>query len=308
MLQYRQLRYFVAVVEAGSISRAAATVHVAQPALSQQIADLEERVGISLLLRTPRGVKPTPAGDAFYQEAAAILQRMGQLSGLLREATGQVQGTVRLGLVASLAPTLVGLVFEHFKSELPDVNLVCSDGNSEALSARVQAHAIDLALAFEDELVAAHVRKPVFMQRLFLIGNDVTKFSKPSVSLEEVSKLPLVLPSRPGNRRQIVDRAFSERKLVPNIVVETEDFTSELSAVRAGIGNTIMNIGELPAGFEGLPQPLPLEPAVSMTCSVISNSDSSLTAAAEAVQSSLIEVIRNFVKRTKRRGARLMEA
>ena len=308
MLHYRQLRYFVAVVEAGSISRAAATVHVAQPALSQQIADLEDRVGISLLLRTPRGVKPTPAGDAFYQEAAAILQRMGQLSGLLREATGQVQGTVRLGLVASLAPTLVGLVFEHFRSELPDVNLVCSDGNSEALSARVQAHAIDLALAFEDELVAAHVRKPVFMQRLFLIGNDVAKFSKPSVSLEEVSKLPLVLPSRPGNRRQIVDRAFSERKLIPNIVVETEDFASELSAVRAGIGNTIMNIGELPAGFEGLPQPLPLEPAVSMTCSVISNSDSSLTTAAEAVQSSLIEVVRNFVKRTKRRGARLMEA
>ena len=308
MLQYRQLRYFVAVVEAGSISRAASTVHVAQPALSQQIADLEERVGISLLLRTPRGVKPTPAGDAFYQEAAAILQRMGQLSGLLREATGQVQGTVRLGLVASLAPTLVGLVFEHFRSELPDVNLVCSDGNSEALSARVQAHAIDLALVFEDELVAAHVRKPVFMQRLFLIGNDVAKFSRPSVSLEEVSKLPLVLPSRPGNRRQIVDRAFSERRLIPNIVVETEDFASELSAVRAGIGSTIMNIGELPSGFEDLPQPLPLEPAVSMTCSVISNSDSSLTTAAEAVRSSLIEVVRNFVKRTKRRGVRLMEA
>jgi LysR family nitrogen assimilation transcriptional regulator len=233
---------------------------------------------------------------------------MGQLSGLLREATGQVQGTVRLGLVASLAPTLVGLVFEHFRSELPDVNLVCSDGNSEALSARVQAHAIDLALVFEDELVAAHVRKPVFMQRLFLIGNDVAKFSRPSVSLEEVSKLPLVLPSRPGNRRQIVDRAFSERKLIPNIVVETEDFASELSAVRAGIGSTIMNIGELPSWFEDLPQPLPLEPAVSMTCSVISNSDSSLTTAAEAVRSSLIEVVRIFVKRTKRRGVRLMEA
>jgi LysR family nitrogen assimilation transcriptional regulator len=308
MLQYRQLRYFVAVVEAGSISRAAATVHVAQPALSQQIADLEERVGISLLLRTPRGVKPTPAGDAFYLEAAAILQRMGQLPGLLREATGQVQGTVRLGLVGSLAPALVGLVFEHFRSELPDVNLVCSDGNSEALSARVQAHAIDLALVFEDESVAAHVRKPVFMQRLFLIGNDAAKFSRPSVTLEEISKLPLVLPSRPGNRRQIVDRAFSECGLLPNIVVETEDFASELSAVRAGIGSTIMNIGELPSGFEDLPQPLPLEPAVSMTCSVISNSDSSLTTAAEAVRSSLIEVVRNFVKRTKRRGVRLMEA
>lgn len=308
MLQYRQLRYFVAVVEAGSISRAAASVHVAQPALSQQIADLEERVGISLLLRTPRGVKPTPAGKSFFREASAILQRMSQLPNLLREATGQVQGTVRLGLVASLAPALVGLVFEHFRAELPDVNLVCSDGNSETLSARVQAHAIDLALAFEDELVTAHVRKPVFMQRLFLIGNDVATFSKSSVTLEELTKLPLVLPSRPGNRRQIIDRAFAERKLTPNIVVETEDFTSEMSAVRAGLGNTIMNIGELPGGFDGFAQPLPLEPAVSMTCSVISSSDASLTTAAEAVQTSLIELVRTFVKRTKRRGARLMEA
>src|SRR6201999_2946541 len=114
--------------------------------------------------------------------------RMSQLPNLLREATGQVQGTVRLGLVASLAPALVGLVFEHFRAELPDVNLVCSDGNSETLSARVQAHAIDLALAFEDELVTAHVRKPVFMQRLFLIGNDVATFSKSSVTLEELTK------------------------------------------------------------------------------------------------------------------------
>jgi LysR family nitrogen assimilation transcriptional regulator len=309
MLQYRQLRYFVAVVEAGSISRAATTVHVAQPALSQQIADLEERVGVALLLRTPRGVRPTPAGEAFFHEASAILRRMSQLPGLLLESTGQLQGTVRLGLVASLAPALVGLVFEHFRSELPDVNLVCSDGNSEALSARVQAHAIDLALAFEDELVVAHVRKPVFMQRLFLIGNDVAKISRPSISLEEVAKLPLVLPSRPGNRRQVVDRAFAEHKLVPNIVVETEDFASELSAVRAGLGNTIMNIGDLPAGgFEGLSPPHPVEPALYMTCSIISNSDSTLTAAAEAVQSSLIEVVRKFIKQTKRRGARLMEA
>jgi LysR family transcriptional regulator, nitrogen assimilation regulatory protein len=107
----------------------------------------------------------------------------------------------------------------------------------------------------------------------------------------------------------VVDRAFAEHKLVPNIVVETEDFASELSAVRAGLGNTIMNIGELPAeGFGGLAPPLPVEPALYMTCSVISNSDIALTMAAEAVQSSLIEVVRKFVKETKRRGARLMEA
>ena len=66
-MQFRHLRYFVKIVEAGSFSRAAATIHVAQPALSQQIADLEDRMGVPLLQRTPRGVRPTPAGEVLYR-------------------------------------------------------------------------------------------------------------------------------------------------------------------------------------------------------------------------------------------------
>ena len=143
----------MAVVEAGSISRAATTVHVAQPALSQQIADLEERIGVQLLLRTPRGVKATSAGETLFREASLILHRMDKLPGMLKSAIGETQGTVRLGIVASLAGPLVGVIVEHFKSELPQVNLICSDGDSGSLVARVQSHALDLALVFEDELV-----------------------------------------------------------------------------------------------------------------------------------------------------------
>jgi LysR family nitrogen assimilation transcriptional regulator len=141
-VQFRQLRYFVAVVEAGSISRAAATVHVAQPALSQQIADLEERIGVQLLLRTPRGVKATSAGETLFREASLILHRMDKLPGMLKSAIGETQGTVRLGIVASLAGPLVGVIGEHFKSELPQVNLICSDGDTASLVARVQSHAL----------------------------------------------------------------------------------------------------------------------------------------------------------------------
>lgn len=67
-MQYRQLRYFVKIVEAGSFSRAAATIHVAQPALSQQVAELEEKLGLKLLHRTPRGVVPTSAGEVLLKE------------------------------------------------------------------------------------------------------------------------------------------------------------------------------------------------------------------------------------------------
>src|SRR5215467_3386447 len=78
-MQFRQLRYFTKVLEAGSFSRAAATIHVAQPALSQQVAELEERLGVILLVRSARGVRPTAAGEVLYREACEILHQLDQL-------------------------------------------------------------------------------------------------------------------------------------------------------------------------------------------------------------------------------------
>jgi LysR family nitrogen assimilation transcriptional regulator len=306
-VQFRQLRYFVAVVEAGSISRAATTVHVAQPALSQQIADLEERIGVQLLLRTPRGVKATSAGETLFREASLILHRMDKLSGMLKSAIGETQGTVRLGIVASLAGPLVGVIVEHFRSELPQVNLICSDGDSGSLVARVQSHALDLALVFEDELVSAHSRTPIFSQQLFLIGKDAEKFKKPHVSLEELVGIPLVSPGGQRNRRQLIDRAFAARKLVPTIAVEADNLSSELSAVRAGVGNTILNVGELPAGLESFAPPVPIKPPLFMTCCAIFSNDTALSAATEAVRASLIKVVKQFITTTRRRGAKVID-
>jgi LysR family nitrogen assimilation transcriptional regulator len=306
-VQFRQLRYFVAVVEAGSISRAATTVHVAQPALSQQIADLEERIGVQLLLRTPRGVKATSAGETLFREASLILHRMDKLPGMLKSAIGDTQGTVRLGIVASLAGPLVGVIVEHFKSELPQVKLICSDGDSGSLVARVQSHALDLALVFEDELVSAHSRTPIFAQQLFLIGKDAGKFKKPHVSLEELVGIPLISPGGQRNRRRLIDRAFAARKLVPTIAVEADNLSSELSAVRAGVGNTILNVGELPAGLESFSPPVPIKPPLFMTCCAIFNSDTALSAATEAVRGSLIKVVKQFITTTKRRGAKVID-
>ena len=306
-MQFRQLRYFVAVVEAGSISRAATTVHVAQPALSQQIADLEERIGVQLLLRTPRGVKATSAGETLFREASLILHRMDKLPGMLKSAIGETQGTVRLGIVASLAGPLVGVIVEHFKSELPQVNLICSDGDSGSLVARVQSHALDLALVFEDELVSAHSRTPIFSQQLFLIGKDAAKFKKPHVSLEELVGIPLVSPGGQLNRRQLINRAFAARKLAPTIVAEADNLSSELSAVRAGVGNTILNVGEIPAGLESFAPPVPIKPPLLMTCCAIFSNDTALSAATEAVRASLIKVVKEFIGKTRRRGAKVID-
>src|SRR5579871_3622973 len=86
-MQYRHLHYFVKIVEAGSFSQAARTIHVAQPALSQQIAELEASLGIALLQRSARGIKPTVAGQKLYDEASSILRRYENLPSLIRSSS-----------------------------------------------------------------------------------------------------------------------------------------------------------------------------------------------------------------------------
>src|ERR1700742_4952264 len=96
IMQFRQLRYFVKIVEAGSFSRAASVVHVAQPALSQQVAELEERLGVMLLQRSARGVRPTVAGEILYREASAILHQLDGLPGAIRPSSAVPEGAVSL--------------------------------------------------------------------------------------------------------------------------------------------------------------------------------------------------------------------
>src|ERR1700709_1661835 len=131
-MQFRQLRYFVKIVEAGSFSRAAATIHVAQPALSQQIAELEERMGILLLQRSARGVRPTAAGEVLYKEASAILRQLEQLPGIVRSSSATPEGAVTIGIASSLAPALAGPFIESCRKALPKITLRFTDGTSES--------------------------------------------------------------------------------------------------------------------------------------------------------------------------------
>ena len=161
-MQFRQLRYFVKIVDAGSFSRAAALIHIAQPALSQQIAELEGRLGVSLLHRSARGVRPTAAGEILYREAFAILKQLDQLPGIVRSSNGVAQGTVSVGLASLLGPALVGGFVEACRSGLDKVSLKLAVSDSAALREKLSAQSLDLALVFEDE--AAVAAMPVVQQ------------------------------------------------------------------------------------------------------------------------------------------------
>jgi LysR family transcriptional regulator, nitrogen assimilation regulatory protein len=293
-MQFRQLRYFVKIVEAGSFSRAATTIHVAQPALSQQIAELEERLGVKLLQRSARGVTPTAAGEVLFREASAILHQLDQLPGIVRSNSGEPEGAVSLGLAYSLANTLIGPLVRRVQTSLPKVKLKLSDAASRWLEEGVAANTLDMAVVYEDELVSAFSRRPIFRQRMYLIGSQPAFDNASSASIDDIAKLPLVLPSLPNGRRSLIDRAFAERGFWPNVVAEVETLSSELSAVRSGVAHTILPVAN-PKRFlsDGFVEPLMVEPGLFLTCSVISSSDFPLSHAGEAVRSLVTEFLEN---------------
>ena len=307
-MQFRHLRYFVSVVEAGSFSRAAAAIHVAQPALSQQVAELEERLGQTLLKRSSRGVRPTAAGDALYRKASAILRQLERLAELVRSSSGETQGTVSLGIATSLAGQLVGPFIEACKVAHPKVTLKWFDGDSASLGGRVEANSLDIAVLFEGELASPLSRRPLFRQRLYFVGKDRLAEQGDSVSLGQIAALPLVLPSHPNQRRRTIERAFASAGLSPNVVAEADTIPSELYAVRAGLGSTILNMGDVSSFLsDDFAKPLIVEPPLYMTCSMISSGDFPLTHAGEAVRSALVEFIGDYLRSRRPPGAEAVE-
>jgi LysR family nitrogen assimilation transcriptional regulator len=292
-MQFRQLRYFVKIVDAGSFSRAASVVHVAQPALSQQVAELEERLGVMLLQRSARGVRPTAAGEILYKEASAILHQLDQLPSAIRPDSGEPEGAVSLGFAISLAPKLVGGVLEECRASLPKVTLRVSDGDSLSLEDKIASNSVDLAVLYEDEFATALTRKPLFRQKMYLISRLPLPDHEGSISLERIAKIPLVLPGATNGRRALIDRVFATAKLAPNIVLEADSLSSEMWAVRTDV----LPVGDMSHfGPHAFAKPLLIEPPMHLICSIAYSAGFPLTSAGEAVRDFLLGFIERRVQ------------
>lgn len=289
-MHLRQLRYFVSIVDAGSFSRAAAVVHVAQPALSQQIAELEAELGTTLLHRTPRGVRPTATGETLYREAGAILRRVDALPAVLRSAAGEPEGAVGLGLSSTLAATLGAPLLDAARLAMPKVTLRLVTANSLTVRDRLRAGGLDLAIVFEDKPAPGFARWPLFRQRFYFVHRDP---QPETVGLKALAAQPLVLPVHPNVAREPFDRLFAAAGLTPDVAAEADVLSSILSAVQAGIGGALLPKGDYAdvPGFEAL-RTAPVEPPVWLDAVLLAASDRPLTHAAEAARALAIEVLR----------------
>ncbi len=288
----RHLRYFVAVVDAGSFSRAAATIRVAQPALSRQVVELERIVGADLLVRTARGVHPTEAGEALHREAVAILRQVERLPDIAHSAGGNVEGVVGLGMSSTLASFLSGSFMEACRIAFPQVTLRLTTNDSNLLKSRIDAGRIDIALVYEDDPTPGYSRMLLYRQRLYLVGRGPFADGATAVPVTGLGELPLVLPAHPNVTRFLLDRVFAEAGIVPNMVGEADVMGSLLAAARSGLGDIILPKGDLsdvPGSGDLLA--LPIEPPVYLTAAILSSGETALSHTAAVVRDLLARFV-----------------
>ena len=166
----RHLRVFVAVVQAGSLAKAALQLHLGQPALSQAIANLESQAGVVLLRRTTSSLALTPAGEVFYTDALRVLQENDRLLAHSRQWASAQQGSVSLLSIPSVAHLLVPGVVKAFTLTHPQVTLQVHDHADPQLRLRMQQGEGDLAILTHHSDIAGDVSLPFLTDRLRWLG------------------------------------------------------------------------------------------------------------------------------------------
>ena len=292
-ISLRQLRAFAMAMETGSFGRAAARLHLSQPALTVQIRTLEETLGLTLFDRSARGVRPTEAGRTLAQSFARILEELDQVVAGAREQAARRSGTVQLAVLPSVAATVLPVALARLRQAHPAIRVLVRDAVARRVSEMLKAGEAELGIGtlpgpdpeltvetlFEDELVA--VLPP---------GHALARRKKltPAILAAE----PLVLTEPGSSVRQLAERAFAEAGLVLRPAYEATYMSTAVALVRAGLG-----VGVLPATALDLQlapllelRPIPV-PSMRRHILLLARRNSSLSPAAEA----LAEVLRATV-------------
>ncbi len=308
-MELRQLRYFVRVVELGSMGRAALDLGVVTSALSQQISRLEGELSTRLLQRTSTGVVPTDAGLAFWRQAQLALRHADDAVRAAQLA--RLSGHVSVGLPPSTSAVL-GLPFmAAMRERYPEVRLHLVESLSGNLTSMLRARQLDLAVLFQADRGQRWSVLPVLDERLFLIARPGLAGlpDRERVEVGELADLPLILPSNQHGLRALLNAASSRGRYALNVVAEIDGLALLMDAVRAGYGATIQP-GAALARLAGEPL-VTLEVADSAARRpnlLTSLSDDELSPAGLAARVVLQGLMRELVQQGRWPGATLHES
>jgi len=241
-MDIRQLNYFIKAAELLHFTAAADASFVTQSTLSQQIKQLEEELGMLLFDRVGKQVRLTEAGNVFLVHARQVILDIKKARQAISELDNMINGELRIGVTYAFSSLLLPAL-TPFSEKYPGIKLHVEYGTAGALEHKLRVADLDFMVAFheQEDNVGLEVQ-PLFSSRIMMVVAKENPLARlPKISLKELGKLELILPSKGFSSRDELDEIFRKNNISPRIKIEMNDVHSLLSMLASGRWATIIN-------------------------------------------------------------------
>jgi len=240
-MELRHLRYFLAVADTMHFRRAAESLHVSQPTLSQQIRQLEKELGRSLFDRIGKRVRLTVAGEIFRLHAQRVLLELDEAQVALLELDGLQRGKLYVGSVQTLNTYLIPPIIGRFAKAHPGVFLSVEELTANQIEQEILRGRLNLGISFVPPSTDEIGSEPLFEDNLVLIVSSQHRLAgRKSLKMKELDAEPLVLLPKAFYPRQLFDEKAQEIGIRPKVAVEMNSIEGILAAIRSSSGATVL--------------------------------------------------------------------
>jgi len=258
-MELRHLRYFVALAECLSFTRAAERVHVTQSTLSHQIRQLEEQIGQTLFDRVGKKVVTTEAGQLFLAYATRALKEVDAGIAMLRPAAGGLTGQVRVGATHTFNIGLIPECVAQFLARHPTVKVCIEELPADDIGVQVRSGDLELGIAYRPEGPTDLSFEPLYNEEMVLVVADTHPLAhRRRIRMVELHQQPLVLLPPRFTTRTMLDECFAACGAEPSVVSEMSTVAPMIGLVQRAPVGTIVSANAVPAELAGL-RTVPIE-------------------------------------------------
>jgi LysR family nitrogen assimilation transcriptional regulator len=243
-MELKELRNFLRVARAGSVSQAAKELRLAQPALSRQIRKLEHELGVALFARHGRGVRLSAAGSLLLERAEAITDLVRQTREEITDDRSPMRGRLALGVPPAAGRLIIPPFVERFQKTWPQTTLHMREGVTSSLLEWLVDKRLDIALLHNPPHLETLSISPLLRERMLVIGPPAhlikDRKHPATFRIRDIGELPLILPNMAHTNRRLVEHAALEHGVRLRIKIEADSVAFAKAMIENGLGYTIL--------------------------------------------------------------------
>lgn len=239
-MHIKQLRHFVAAVQTGNLRKASENIHLTAPALSISLKNLEEELGVKLLIKNRHGVEMTYAGQKFLSGAHSLLKQIDDLQASLMEAQDSPAGNVRLGIPFGACNALASPLFKTILNNYPGINLKIDESNTANLERLYDDDLLDLMINYDVDDHLDRRSELLYIEHMYLVGEYDEKLEGvDEIESSSLEKHPIVSSPGTHSMRRMMEKHALDNGINFNYLIDFQSAYASLRIVEDGLAYTI---------------------------------------------------------------------